>query len=98
MTLSDLNLERLFQHMVRMQAQLHNRTTMKSLLDQARADTPVIDEILGQIAAMIHTKSLRHRKKSLELAQHHPHLFLALRDIEHEQRDQAELRIRAAMN
>jgi len=98
MNVSDLNLDGLCENLVRVGAQLSTPSTLRALLDRARADTPIIDEFIGQIELMAQDKSLKHRKRVLELAKRDLHIFLALREIEREQHDKAESRLRAAMN
>ena len=98
MNVSDLNLEGLLEHVSRVQARLSRSSTLRSLLDRARADTPIIDELLDQIALMLKDKSLRHRKKVIGLAERDLLVLLALRELEREQHDKAESRLRAAMN
>lgn len=98
MNVSDLNLEVLFETMRRVRAQMSTLSVQRALLNRARADTPIVDDILDQIELMAHEESPSQRSRGLECALRDMLIFLALREIEREQHDKAESRLRAARN
>jgi hypothetical protein len=98
MDLTKLHLMSLIQHLDRVGDQLSDPSTRRSLLDAACADTPIIKELVSQIARMMQDPTLPQSKKAVRFMQHDVHILLALREIALEQEGKAEAWLRAAMN
>lgn len=93
MNVSDLNLKGLFETMRAVRAQMSSASEQRAMLNRARADTPIIDDIFNQIGLMTRDESPDQPNPGVDCAIRDLLIVLALRDIEREQREKGKSRL-----
>lgn len=92
MALADWTLMELGTCMERAARQLRDPVTAGELLDQARKDTPLVADMLHLIAVTTASGPQRGKNRDLQLMRRDLLLFLALRELTHEETAAARIR------
>ena len=82
MTLSTITPEELNRSLREVTERLEDEKSIGPLLDSARADTPIIEMIIGVLASLLQAEPQPGRGEALRAVRRDLKIFLALRDIE----------------